>query len=100
MSKVRKNYCGICGGMDWVFPLKVSLCSECAKDIFRKKSTYKIVGRQILGGFCDLHSKIKFNVSKFNMFVCKGCLDEIIFKNKRFKTQQAEFFNKIKKMGW
>ena len=90
--------CGVCGKKELVFPCPISLCGDCLKQIRANGGVFKVMARRVIGGFCDIHGRIRFNVSSVNLLICQDCMDIIVRGDKYYRTEKDKYLNRLEKI--
>ena len=97
MGKITHHRCIVCGRNDIGFPLILTLCGDCIREM-SKKAEIRVLERHIMGGNCDWHGKYRWNVSKINTYICSQCMQEKVKKEKDYKREQQKYLDKMNKI--
>ena len=97
MSKITKHRCIVCGRYDIGFPMMLTLCGDCIREM-SKRAEIIVLERNVLGGYCENHAKYRWNVSKINTYICHQCMQETVRKGKNYDKERRKYMGKMNKV--
>ena len=65
--KIRQDKCHVCGRRNFLVPFDIQVCGEHLRELHDKGLGGRITRHIPMGGFCDLHGKVRWNVSSINL---------------------------------
>lgn len=87
--------CGVCGRKERTYPMSMTVCGDCLSQIYANGGRYIITNRKLIGGFCDLEGKIKWNTSTINVRICKDCMNRVVKQGRSYKTEKDRYLGRM-----